>query len=87
MTYGEYRVGITFNPSANEHVNEIKRRAADLIDYINDWNSGDNPEAIRLAHRAIDTIDDAAMQAVKAVTKGPVPNAEDEAKIYGARYA
>jgi hypothetical protein len=44
--------------------------AADLIDYIHDWNSGDNSEAIRLANRAIDTIDDAAMQAVKAVTKG-----------------
>jgi hypothetical protein len=71
MTYGEYRVGLTFNPSGNEHVNEIKRRAADLIDYIHDWNTGDNPEAVRRAHRAIDTIDDAATQAVKAVTKGP----------------
>jgi hypothetical protein len=70
MTYGEYRVGVTFNPSGNEHVNEIKRRAADLIDYIHSWNSGDNPEANHLARRAIDTIDDAAMQAVKAVTKG-----------------
>jgi hypothetical protein len=70
MTYGEYRVGITFNPSQNEHVNQIKRMAADLIDYIHDWNTSGNPEAVRLAHRAIDTIDDAAMQAVKAVTKG-----------------
>jgi hypothetical protein len=70
MTYGEYRVGISFNPSANEHVNQIKKMAADLIDYIHDWNSGDNSEAIRLANRSIDTIDDAAMQAVKAVTKG-----------------
>jgi len=76
MTYGEYRVGISFNPAANEHVNEIKRRAADLIDYIHDWsmsNSGEgNFEADRLAGRAIDTIDDAAMQAVKAITKEPM---------------
>jgi hypothetical protein len=70
MTYGEYRVGITFNPSNNEHVNEIKRMAAAFIDYIYQWNPGKNPEALRLANRAMDTIDDAAMQAVKAVTKG-----------------
>jgi hypothetical protein len=69
MTYGEYRVGVTFNPSGNEHVNEIKQRVADLIDYIS-AHSGINVEAVRLASRAIDTLDDAAMQAVKAVTKG-----------------
>lgn len=69
MTLGEYRVGITFNPSANSHVNEIKRRAADLIDYLNDWNSGDNSEASRLAALAMTHIEDAAMWGVKAVTK------------------
>jgi hypothetical protein len=71
MTYGEYRVGLSFNPSGNEHIDQIKRMAADLIDYMNSWKLGSgNPEANRLARRAIDTIDDAAMQAVKAVTKG-----------------
>ena len=70
-TLGEYRVGISFNPSSNEHVNEIKRRAADLIDYCNDWNSGDNAEAIELMHIAMRKIESAAMDAVKAVTKGP----------------
>jgi hypothetical protein len=70
MTYGEYRVGITFNPGGNEHVNNIKRMAAELIDYIHEWDAGDNYEAIRLARRAIDEIDEAAMNGVKAVTKG-----------------
>lgn len=71
MTIGEYRVGITFNPSSNSHVNEIKRRAADLIDYLNDWNAGDNPEAARLVALAMTHIEDAAMWGVKAVTKEP----------------
>jgi len=71
MTLGEYRVGITFNPSSNVHVDEIKRRAADLIDYLNDWNSGDNTESSRLISLAMTHIEDAAMWGVKAVTKGP----------------
>jgi hypothetical protein len=71
MTLGEYRVGITFNPGGNENVNEIKRRAADLIDYIGDWKNAqnDNPEIVRLVALAMTHIEDAAMWAVKAVTK------------------
>ena len=34
MTKGEYRVGINFNPSADDMVTKIKRAAADLIDLI-----------------------------------------------------
>ena len=34
QTKGEYRVGTTFNPSASGLVDEIKRKAADLIDLI-----------------------------------------------------
>jgi hypothetical protein len=34
MTKGEYRVGITFNPSNDDTVGKIKRAAADLIDLI-----------------------------------------------------
>ena len=32
MTKGEYRVGINFNPSADDKVGQIKRQSADLID-------------------------------------------------------
>ena len=72
MTLGEYRVGISFNPGGNQHVNEIKRLAANLIDYCNDWNSGDNAEAVELMHIAMRKIESAAMDAVKAATKGPM---------------
>lgn len=34
MTLGEYRVGIDFNPSNDDRVGQIKRKAADLIDYL-----------------------------------------------------
>ena len=34
MTKGEYRVGVTLNPSNDSLVDQIKRQAADLIDLI-----------------------------------------------------
>jgi len=72
MTLGEYRVGIEFNPSGNEMVNTIKQRAADLIDCINDVHSeGDPTEVARLKALAMTNVEDAAMWAVKAVTKRP----------------
>lgn len=74
MTLGEYRVGITFNPGGNEYVNEIKRRAADLIDCIYNMPEGDpniTMERDRLIRLASDRIEEAAMWAVKAATKGP----------------
>lgn len=79
MTKGEYRVGITFNPSNDDTVGKIKRAAADLIDLIEGigmegvavgWVSM-NPEVIRLKALAQTEIESAAMWAVKAATKGP----------------
>lgn len=35
QTLGQYKVGVTFNPSQNPTVDEIKQKAADLIDLIN----------------------------------------------------
>ena len=70
MTLGEYRVGIDFNPSSDSKVDAIKRRAADLIDCINDIVSG-VPEAERLKALAITHIEDGAMWGVKAATKRP----------------
>jgi hypothetical protein len=72
MTLGEYRVGISFNPSKNPAVDEIKRAAADLIDLIDDIKSGDDSKEIpRLKALAMTHIEDAAMWAVKAATKQP----------------
>jgi len=73
MTKGEYRVGINFNPSADDTVGKIKRAAADLIDLIETITTsgvGDQyNEVTRLKALAQTEIENAAMWAVKAVTK------------------
>ena len=81
MTKGEYRVGISFNPSASGVVDQIKRAAADLIDLIETVGMEGvapggvvpNPEVGRLKALAQTHVEDAAMWAVKAATKGPMP--------------
>ena len=64
MTEGEYRVGINFNPSGDQTVDAIKRKAAELIDLIGD--SGKDERCTALAQTAFE---DGAMWAVKSVTK------------------
>lgn len=80
MTKGEYRVGINFNPSADDKVAQIKRAAADLIDLIDAIPLPLRPEDMpahanevgRLKSLAQTHVEDAAMWAVKAATK-PAP--------------
>lgn len=76
MTLGEYRVGLSFNPSANPLVDKIKRQAADLIDLVQSMPKPEHPvdagEFARLCALANTHIEDAAMWAVKAATKGPM---------------
>jgi len=75
MTRGEYRVGINFNPSADDMVGKIKRAAADLIDLIESIE--EHPAQLDMRHSEIRRlkalaqthIEDAAMWAVKAATK------------------
>ncbi len=71
MTLGEYRVGISFNPSGNEQVNKLKRAAANMIDLCASIRAGqeNDPEISRLWALALTHIEDAAMWAVKAATK------------------
>ena len=74
MTKGEYRVGINFNPSADDHVGQIKRMAADLIDLIETIPGAEvrdlrGNEVARLKALAMTAIEDGAMWAVKAATK------------------
>ena len=73
MTKGEYRVGITFNPSGDGMVGQIKRAAADLIDLIEgvttDGETDQYIEVSRLKALAQTAIEDGAMWAVKAATK------------------
>lgn len=85
MTKGEYRVGISFNPSQDDTVARIKRAAADLIDLIDGIPVPDWPEDLtseedirmdmwdnevrRLRALAQTAVEEAAMWAVKAATK------------------
>jgi len=73
MTKGEYRVGIKFNPSADDTVGKIKRAAADLIDLIEDITASHGGEqyneVVRLKALAQTEIESAAMWAVKSATK------------------
>jgi hypothetical protein len=76
MTKGEYRVGISFNPSKDDTVMCIKRAAADLIDLIESIPQhpllGCDMEVRRLKVLAHTAIEEGAMWAVKAATKGPI---------------
>lgn len=69
LTYGEKAVGLTFNPSQDPQVKEIKELYASLIDLLNDSrNTTENPESKRLYSIAITEAQSAQMWAVKAVT-------------------
>ena len=71
MTKGEYRVGISFNPSNDDMVGRIKRAAADLIDLI-ETIPADTEDRPRLKALSQTAIEEGAMWAVKAATKGPM---------------
>ena len=68
MTKGGYRVGINFNPSNDSIVDQIKQKAADLIDLI-ETIPADTADRPRLKALAQTAIEEAAMWAVKAATK------------------
>jgi hypothetical protein len=79
MTKGEYRAGVSYNPVPST-VMCIKRAAADLIDLIEAVGMENmapgalvaNPEVARLKALAQTAIEEGAMWAVKAATKGPM---------------
>jgi hypothetical protein len=74
MTLGEFRVGISFNPSNNPKVDALKRMAADFIDLVETIivsHDSIKSEVGRLKALAQTHIEDAAMWAVKATTKQP----------------
>ena len=64
MTVGEARVRTTFNPSANEIVDQLKQKSAELINMCEDLKAKDP----RLASIAQTSFEEAAMWAVKAAT-------------------
>jgi hypothetical protein len=69
LTFGEKAVGLTFNPSNNEAVQQIKEKCAALIDNLNDFrNATEDGEVKRMLSVAITEAQTAQMWAVKAVT-------------------
>jgi len=69
MTLGEARVRVTFNPSGDSEVEEIKLLTAALIDRCADRRgNGMASEEARLWSLAMTAYEEAAMWAVKALT-------------------
>lgn len=68
MTFGEKAVGLQFNPSGNEQVNELKKHYAAIIDIFNEDRGDNRDERARLSSVAITEAQGAQMWAVKAVT-------------------
>lgn len=69
LTYGERAVGLTFNPSGREDVNNVKRLYAALIDKHHSMRAtAGDPETKRLHAVAITELQGAQMWSVKALT-------------------
>jgi hypothetical protein len=69
LTFGEKAVGLSFNPSKNEAVDQLKRQAAQFIEACNDFrNATEDGEVKRMLSVAITEAQTAQMWAVKAVT-------------------
>lgn len=68
LTFGEKAVGLTFNPSGDPMVNEIKLLFSKIIDRLNNERGLDRTEKARLLSVAITEAQTAQMWAVKAVT-------------------
>jgi len=67
-TYNEELVGLSFNPSGDEKVAEIKKHFAAVIDILNEDRGDNRDERARLSSVAITEAQTAQMWAVKAVT-------------------
>lgn len=68
MTHGERAVGLSFNPSGDTNVAEMKRKFAELIDDINNFREGADPDVARMCSVAITELQTAQMWFTKAQT-------------------
>lgn len=72
MTFGERAVGLSFNPSGNPAVNELKTLCAALIDACQEAREEtSDPEVKRMYSIAITEAQTAQMWSVKAATWRP----------------
>ncbi len=73
LTFGEKAVGLTFNPSKDSKVDEVKRLYAQIIDLLNDERDAapkNDNQKIRHLALAITDAETAQMRAVKGLTWG-----------------
>ena len=69
QTFGKKAVGLSFNPSNDDKVGQIKLKSAELIDHLNNEREAtDSQEVKRMLSIAITDLQSAQMWAVKAVT-------------------
>lgn len=70
LSFGQKAVGLSFNPSNNTVVDEVKKQYAAIIDTMNDLRNDPivGEEGKRLASIAITEAQAAQMWAVKAIT-------------------
>ena len=68
LTFGERAVGLTFNPSGDAYVHQVKEVAAKFIDLCDTMRTGASPEVARMYSIAITEAQTAQMWAVKAAT-------------------
>jgi len=69
LTFGEKACGVSFNPDSNPHVDHVKRRFAEIVDYIKlIHSSSENPEVKRMLSISITEAQASQMWAVKAIT-------------------
>jgi streptogramin lyase len=69
MTFGERAVGLTFNPSGDAYVHQLKEQIAKFVDSCNTLRQEtSDPEIKRMYSLAITEAQTAQMWAVKAAT-------------------
>lgn len=69
QTYGQKAVGLSFNPSNDDAVGQIKQKFADCIDQLNELrNTTTSAEVKRMCSIGITEAQTAQMWAVKAIT-------------------
>jgi hypothetical protein len=69
LSFGEKAVGLTFNPSGDSRVNEMKQLYARIIDLMEELRGqSSDSEQKRLASVSITEAQGAQMWAVKAIT-------------------
>lgn len=69
QTYGERAVGLSFNPSNDDEVHQIKKMYADIIDKMDKLkHESESGEVKRLCSISIHEAQTAQMWAVKAIT-------------------